>query len=120
MDQLFGKAATNFGLQLDFNPIIEAFGLKGFYILQHWQAKPFGLRHFGYLAVEDTKSHYRTLPSEKVIITAFPNTLQIDERFNKGRVPTAFLLYQDCFLELNDNNQLWHILPLSKLDTEIV
>lgn len=94
----FGEAISNYGLRMNFNPIIETFNLRGNYILHHWQAKPFGYRNFGYLIVENSESIYKTIPWGECKHDAKGETLQIDETKNLGRVPTAVILFENSTL----------------------
>lgn len=43
---------TGSELQLDFNPVIDEFKLKGNYYLIHWQARPKGHREWGIYSSE--------------------------------------------------------------------
>lgn len=114
----FGIHQTNFFLNLDFNPIINYFNLEGNYILQHWQAKPFGYRHFGYFVCYNNESRYITIPSGFCKIQVTPQTLQINEIQNKGKVPTAVLYYPNSLLlksQKPEENNIWHLLPESEV-----
>lgn len=93
---------TNFGIELDFNPLIEAHGLKGNYVLQHWAARPKFLRTWGYLWVRDggaatEQSKYLSIPAQQIEILTLPRVIDVDERAVKT-VPTACLLYENSLL----------------------
>lgn len=96
---------TNYGLRVTFDPLVAAIPdpFPEFFVLQHWQAQPRGLRHFAYFDYRQGVGNYRTLPHPLVRISAIPQTLQIDERATPF-VPTAVLLYRDCELVQSDQN----------------
>lgn len=82
----------DFSLTIDFNPLINAFRLKGSYCLLHWQAKPVGERRFG---VYDRKSDtYHAVMYHKLQINVNPSAIQVDELVIKT-VPTAVLLFRN-------------------------
>lgn len=113
MANKFGHHTTNYGLKMDFNPIIEQFTLTGSYVIQHWQAKPFGYRQFGYLSVTNNQSNYITIPHPYCKILVVPQTLQIDERYNLGRVPVGVLLYRNSKLVKDENTRYWSIVAIN-------
>lgn len=112
MANSFGHHITNFGLKMDFNPIIEEFNLTGDYVIQHWQAKPFGYRQFGYLSVTNNQSNYITIPHPYCKIFVVPQTLQIDETKNLGKVPVGVLIYRNAKLIKNSMQNQWAIIPI--------
>ena len=94
----------DFELQMDFNPIIDWFQLKGYFCLLHWQAKPFGERRWG---VYDSKTDsYWSLLYDQLQIRAIPRLLQVDETTVKS-VPTAVLYFSDSRLM---NNACFHFI----------
>lgn len=116
MTNTFGHHVTNFGLKMDFNPIIKQFNLIDNYVIQHWQAKPFGYRQFGYLSVAKGESTYITIPHPYCKIFVIPETLQIDERYNLGRVPVGVLLYKNARLVKSTIQNQWAIISIDKDD----
>lgn len=72
-------------LDLDFNPIISQFDLKGSFTLIHWQARPKGHREWGiYSSVDDS---YRSV-AELSINFAQIKSLQLDDA-TATTVPSA-------------------------------
>lgn len=104
----FGKGITNYGLSLDFNPIIKEFKLTGKFVLQHWQAMPKGFRNFGYLEVDYDKSIYRTIVFNNIIINVPPIPLQVNERIIKS-VPTAVNYFPESSLTFYPNVPIWRL-----------
>ncbi|WP_460193655.1 hypothetical protein [Thermosynechococcus sp. FA-CM-4201] len=99
---------TNYGLRVTFDPLVAAIPppMPEFFVLQHWQAQPRGLRHFAYFDYRQGEGNYRTLPHPLVRISGIPQTLQIDER-QTPFVPTAVLYYPDC--ELVKLEDFWEL-----------
>ncbi|MEG4419380.1 hypothetical protein QUA70_12325 [Microcoleus sp. LAD1_D5] len=88
-----------FNLQMDFNPIINWFRLRGQFCILHWQAKPFGERRWGiYDAGADS---YTSLKYCELELRAIPRLLQIDEQVIKT-IPTAVLYFPASKLVKND------------------
>lgn len=81
----------NSAIELDFNPIIDTFKLKGSYSLLHWQAKPKGHRQWGvyssltdsYVSVADVDLNFGKI-----------KTLQLNDA-TAATVPSAVLHYPD-------------------------
>lgn len=81
---------ADFNLQMNFNPIVERFRLRGKFCLLHWQAKPFGERRWGiYDAGADS---YTSLKYCELQLRVIPQLLQVDETAIKS-VPTAVLYF---------------------------
>ena len=79
-------------LNLDFNPIINAYKLTGKYILLHWQAKPKNLRTWG-IYDSETKT-YCSVGSDEIVLPACQaKILDVPERVIKT-VPTAVIMFQ--------------------------
>lgn len=99
---------TNYGLRVTFDPLVAAIPdpLPEFFVLQHWQAQPRGLRHFAYFDYRQGVGDYHTLPHPLVRISAIPQTLQINER-ETPFVPTAVLFYRDA--ELVKLKDFWEL-----------
>lgn len=88
-----------FSLQMDFNPIIDWFRLRGQFCILHWQAKPFGERRWGlYDAGVD---RYTSLKYCELQPRVVPQLLQVDESIIKT-VPTAILYFSRSRLVKND------------------
>jgi hypothetical protein len=88
-------------LKLNFDVLIEHFGLTGQFCLIHWQAKPKGLRRWGvYCSAEDTyfSTDYDRLIFDKSLDV---EALQVDEKVIKT-VPTAVLCLRGTIAELSD------------------
>ena len=83
-------AMPNFNLQMDFNPIIDWFRLRGQFCILHWQAKPFGERRWGVYDAE--VDQYTSLKYCELELLAIPQLLQVDENLIKT-VPTAVLYF---------------------------
>lgn len=80
----------DFNLQMDFNPIIDWFRLRGQFCILHWQAKPFGERRWGLYDAGMDK--YTSLKYCELQLQAIPQLLQVDENIVKT-VPTAILYF---------------------------
>ncbi|MEG5045959.1 hypothetical protein [Microcoleus sp. B4-C1] len=81
---------VDFNLQMNFNPIIERFRLRGSFCLLHWQAKPFGERRWG---IYDAGADFYTSLEYRVLqLNVIPQLLQVDETVVKS-VPTAVLYF---------------------------
>lgn len=101
------KYHTNYGLQVIFDPLIAMLeDVPSNFVMQHWQAHPKFCRHFAYFEYREGEGIYRTLPHGSVLISAIPQTLQIDERIHRT-VPTAVLYYPDAVL--NKGDHLWRL-----------
>jgi hypothetical protein len=84
-----------FNLQMDFNPIIDWFGLRNKFCLLHWQAKPFGERRWGiYDAGYD---RYTSLKYCDVEFKVIPQLLAVNELIVKT-IPTAVLYFPESQL----------------------
>jgi hypothetical protein len=96
---------TDSGLLLDFNPLISQFNLQGAFVLEHWQAKPKGLRRWG--LYDSTSDNY--FPCDYYQIkTGFNldiSSIQIDENLTEAR-PTAVKLYRNAKIEIR-NGAFW-------------
>lgn len=103
----FGIHVTNYGLKMDINPLVNHFKLSGNYVIQHWQAKPFGFRHFGYFVIRLNQgvqsSKYYTILWNKCKIELHPETLQVDETLYPGKVPIAVNYFPRAMLVPNTN-----------------
>lgn len=84
------SAMPNFNLQMDFNPIIDWFRLRGQFCILHWQAKPFGERRWGLYDAGIDK--YTSLKYCELQPRVIPRLLQVDENIVKT-VPTAVLYF---------------------------
>ena len=89
----------NSELELDFNPIIDEFNLKGDFLLIHWQAKPKGYRKWGIYASKSDR-YYSLSAIDMERWTG--NTLQLDDLTAKT-VPSAVLLVRDARLIIVDD-----------------
>jgi hypothetical protein len=85
-------------LTLDFNPIIFTFNLKGKYLLIHWQARPKGLRKWGfYDSISD--NYYSPEFRHNIQLPAsVPQFLQLTENDYKT-VPTAVVYIPDASIK---------------------
>ncbi|MEO0834788.1 MAG: hypothetical protein AAFY16_02115 [Cyanobacteria bacterium J06642_3] len=77
-------------LELDFNPIISQFDLKGNFTLIHWQARPKGHRQWGIYTSKD--DNYRSMEQLKINF-ATVQSLQLNDATAKS-IPSA-VLYTD-------------------------
>ncbi|MEG4251059.1 hypothetical protein [Microcoleus sp. Pol10D4] len=92
------RLLPGFNLQMDFNPIIDWFRLRGQFCILHWQAKPFGQRRWGlYDAGID---RYMSLKYCELQLQVIPQLLQVDENIVKT-VPTAVLYFPQSKLTKN-------------------
>lgn len=82
-------------LEMDFNPFIERFKLRGRFCLLHWQAKPFGERRWG--VFDGGTDKYVSLKGTELELKAIPRLLEVDEKIIKT-VPTAVCYFPDCKL----------------------
>ncbi len=76
---------------LDFNPLVEGFGLRSPFCLLHFQARPKGLRRWG--IYDGASDVYYSLSSERVKLEAPGRLIQIPD--GEGVMPTAVLLYDN-------------------------
>lgn len=88
---------SDFELKMDFNPIIEAFRLTGFFCLLHWQAKPFGLRRWGIYDAGIDK-YFATTWDHLHIANCTGTPLQIEET-KVTTVPTAVIYFRNTKTE---------------------
>lgn len=92
-------AMPDFALNMDFNPVIDRYRLRGQFCLLHWQAKPVGLRRWGiYDAGVD---NYVSQIPEHFRLLVLPQALQVDENIVKT-VPTAVMYFPNSKL-VHDN-----------------
>ena len=101
------KEVEDSKLLLDFEPIIKEFNLNTQpFVLEHWQAKPHGLRKWGlYCASSD---NYYSVDADS-IRTGFNlkiAKLQIDEKIHQTR-PTAVVHYGNA--RVNNLNGIYYI-----------
>lgn len=89
----------DFNLQMDFNPIIDWFRLRGQFCILHWQAKPFGQRRWG--LYDAGKDSYTSLKYCELQLGVIPQLLQVNENIIKT-VPTAVLYFPKSRLIKND------------------
>lgn len=77
-------------LQLDFNPIIDKFKLRGDFYLIHWQARPKGHREYGiYSSKGDTYRSTDNLPTHYGGISL----LQLDD-MTASTIPSAVIAFK--------------------------
>lgn len=113
-------------LNLNFKPLVwddksgaiatlksKNIGFNGYLVLNHWQAKPFGVRGFGFFCLRDfydvPESSYFSLYANEVDITVPPILLSVDETLY-STVPTAVLLYPNSILKpLDTDRKLWRL-----------
>ena len=89
----------DFKLQMDFNPIIERFRLRGQFCLVHWQAKPFGQRRWG--VYDGGSDNYVAFKDHELELQVTGQPLQVDENLIKT-VPTAVFWFPNSKLVKND------------------
>jgi len=87
-----------FKLEMDFNPIIDWFRLRGQFCILHWQAKPFSQRRWG--VYDGGADHYTSLKYCELELRVLPRLLQVDEQLIKT-VPTAVLYFPNSQLVKN-------------------
>ncbi len=94
------QGVTDSTLKLNFDVLIEHFGLTGEFCLVHWQAKPKGLRRWGvYCRAADMYYAADEILFDEGLTV---ETLQMDERIVKT-VPTAVLCLRGAIAEqVND------------------
>ena len=92
----------NSELELDFNPIIDEFKLKGNYLLIHWQAKPKGYRRWGvYSSKGDRYYSLASIDMERWR----GKSLQLDD-LTASTVPSAVLLVNNARLIIVDEDAI--------------
>lgn len=91
-------AIADFLLELDFNPFIDRFRLRGQFCIAHWQAKPKGERRWG--VYDAGADNYKSLEYDRLQAQVVPQFLQIDEDIVKT-VPTAVILFPNSKLVQN-------------------
>ncbi len=87
-----------FSLEMNFNPIIDLFRLRGQFCILHWQAKPFGERRWG--VYDAGADRYTSLKYCELELRVIPHLLQVDETIVKT-VPTAVLHFPETQLIKN-------------------
>ncbi len=92
----------NSELELDFNPIIDEFDLKGNFLLIHWQAKPKGYRKWGIYSSKGDR-YYSLTSIEMERWTG--KTLQLDD-LTASTVPSAVLLVKNARLIIVDESAI--------------
>ena len=98
---------TGSELDLDFQPVIDQFGLEGDFILIHWQARPKGHREWGIYSSRDDS--YRST-SELAINLATVKSLQLDDATAKT-IPSAVLYTaEDRITCINDRSIIGAVL----------
>ena len=85
------KNVPNSTLDLDFNPVIEQFNLKGDYYLIHWQARPKGHRQWGIYNSRDD-SYTSTLDTKHLNYGGW-QPLQLDDK-TANSIPSAVVFFQ--------------------------
>lgn len=88
----------NFLLEMDFNPLIDYFRLRGEFCILHWQAKPKGERRWG--VYDKGADNYTSMEYDKLHLQVVPRLLQINENL-VPTVPTAVLLFLNSRLVKN-------------------
>ena len=89
-------------LELDFNPIIEKFGLSGDFTLIHWQAKPKGHREWGIYSSKDDS--YRSIV--RIVINSPVESLQLDDATTTS-IPSAVVFSEETQITcINDKTIL--------------
>ena len=92
----------NSDLELDFNPLIEEFNLKGDFLLVHWPARPKGYRRWGiYASKSDLYYSLTSIDMERWT----GKTLQLDD-FTASTVPSAVLLVENARLIIVDEDAI--------------
>lgn len=93
-------------IHLDFRPLLDNYRLNyNPSVLEHWQAKPFGLRRWGlYDIIYDT---YYSAEAENIIFgrNLDIRNLQIPEKNYPTIRPTAVKLYSKCIVTDLGNNR---------------
>jgi hypothetical protein len=88
-------AMPDFLLEMDFNPLIEQFRLRGQFCILHWQAKPKIERRWG--VYDGGVDNYTSLKYNQLQVQVVPQLLQVDENVIKT-VPTAVLVFPNSKL----------------------
>jgi hypothetical protein len=88
----------DFSLEMDFNPLIDRFRLRGRFCILHWQAKPKGERRWG--VYDSGMDNYTSLKYDQLQLQVVPQLLQVDENVIKT-VPTAVLMFPNSQLVKN-------------------
>ncbi len=92
---------TGSELELDFQPVIDQFGLEGDFILIHWQARPKGHREWGIYSSKDDS--YRSV-AELTFNVVSVQSLQLDDATAKT-IPSAVLYTaEDRITCINDRS----------------
>lgn len=90
---------SNLNLQLDFNPLIEKYNLKGrSHLLIHWQAKPKGIRRWGIFDILNNK-YYAALGTDIILEIGIKcSFLEVSESLISSS-PSACLLFENCYIK---------------------
>lgn len=100
--RLFWQGRRNSIMDLNFNPIVDQFGLKGDFVLLHWQAMPKYLRRWGMYCSTDDKYYPFDFDKFKLSACCHFQTLQLNER-KWNTKPTAVIWVKDVKLSLDVN-----------------
>lgn len=86
-------------INLNFNPLIEVFNLHLLYkdfVLCHWQARPKGVRGFGWY--DFASKQYYSIDWNHIRIAAKSIPIQVNELEHTTALPSAVILYPDSKL----------------------
>ncbi|MEM6612300.1 MAG: hypothetical protein AAF652_08605 [Cyanobacteria bacterium P01_C01_bin.72] len=97
---------TGGDLELDFNPVIEQFNLKGNFCLIHWQARPKGHREWGVYSSKDDS--YQSQEKLKLNITV-AESLQLDDTQAKTIPSAVFYTGEDKITCINEKTILGEV-----------
>lgn len=90
-------------IMLDFNPLLIAYKLQHQVgVIEHWQAKPVGLRRWGlYCLMSD---QYYSVDADKILFSGIQkiSSLQIPEKDYPNIRPTAVKYYDRAFVKKLD------------------
>jgi len=100
-------------LELDFNPVIEQFNLKGHFCLIHWQARPKGHREWGIYSSKDDS--YQSQEKLKLNV-AMAESLQLDDGEAKTIPSAVFYTPEDKITCINEKTIIGEVF-LSDLKT---
>lgn len=90
-------------LLMDFNPIINKYKLDGNFVLIHWQAKPRFLRTWGLF--DGSTRQYNVVNTQLIFPVRQAALVDVDERLI-NTVPTAMILYDNCYYDPDRNEIL--------------
>ena len=94
-------------ITVDFLPLIKQFQLSNNFVLAHWQARPKGLRRWGFY--DGFSDNYYGVDYDKIEVEALCDStrfLQMDE-IKLNHPPSAVILFNNSRIDYLGSNKFW-------------